>query len=57
MDKEIKTKRGRGMEGGSDREREEGSQKEASGPQEMEPPLTTPTGVAYPGGCSHLVLS
>lgn len=38
------TKRGRGMERGKDREREEGSQKDASGSQEMEPPLATPTG-------------
>lgn len=44
MEKEIETKRGRGREGGRDREREECSQKEASGPQEMEPPLATPTG-------------
>lgn len=57
MEKEIETKRGRGAEGRSDREREEGSQKEASGSQEMEPPLATPTGVAYPRGCRHLVLS
>lgn len=32
------------MERGKDREREEGSQKDASGSQEMEPPLATPTG-------------
>lgn len=38
------TKRGRGMERGKDREREEGYQKDASGSQEMEPPLATPTG-------------
>lgn len=55
MEKEIETKRGRGVEGGRERR---ALRKEASGPQEMEPPLATPNRrVAYPGGFGHLVLS
>lgn len=47
MEKEIETNR-RGIERrgeGRDREREEGSQKEASGPQEMERPLATQSSI------------